>query len=279
MGKTAIEWCDYTFNPWWGCEKVSPGCQQCYAESDAKRYGHAVWGKDAPRRFLSDTHWDSPGKWDREAARLGLRYRVFCASMADICEDRPDLTQPRLLLKFLIANTPHLDWLLLTKRPENYLRLFGKDFFEQCPHAWPGTTTENQEQADRRIPNLLKVPGLKWLSIEPMLGPVDLWGARYMLPGGGRGSAFNWGEGVKWVIYGGESGTGARRCNVEWIRAGIQECRGAGAAIFVKQLGSKPVATDGVADHVGTWPLAIKEFKGKDPAEWPEDLRVREWPK
>src|SRR5688500_18924379 len=118
MGKNSkIEWTNHTFNPWWGCTRVSAACKHCYAEAWAKRVGKKVWGPKAPRRFFGDAHWAGPLKWNREAEEGGIRARVFCASMADVFEARKDLQEPRAQLWKLIEKTPHLDWLLLTKRP------------------------------------------------------------------------------------------------------------------------------------------------------------------
>ncbi|MFM7332780.1 MAG: DUF5131 family protein, partial [Brachymonas sp.] len=111
-----IEWTHHTFNPWWGCVKVSAACDHCYAETWAKRLGEQVWGPSSERRFFSDTHWNEPLKWNREAGEEGVRRRVFCASMADVFENRPDLIAHRMRLLKLIEATPFLDWLLLTKR-------------------------------------------------------------------------------------------------------------------------------------------------------------------
>jgi len=119
MGKhSAIEWTDHTFNPWWGCTKVSTACANCYAETWAKRVGQSIWSSDSPRRFFSDQHWKAPILWNRECEKDGIRRRVFCASMADVFEARHDLNPWRDRLWKLIADTPMLDWLLLTKRPE-----------------------------------------------------------------------------------------------------------------------------------------------------------------
>src|SRR4030095_14278146 len=101
-----IEWTHHTFNPWWGCQKVSPACDNCYAELWAKRMGRQLWGKDAPRRFFSEAHWREPLKWNHNAQVAGIRERVFCASMADVFERRSDLTEQRLRLWELIRSTP-----------------------------------------------------------------------------------------------------------------------------------------------------------------------------
>jgi len=179
---TTISWCHATFNPWWGCTKVSEGCKHCYADTLATRYGHTIWGPRARRRFFGDKHWAEPLKWNKQAMHEGQRKRVFCASMADVCEvlpaDHPDLeamAAARLRLWETIEATPMLDWLLLTKRPENIIPLFGVD--APVPNIWWGTSVENQAAADTRIPELLKVPAhVRFLSCEPLLGPVDLWG-------------------------------------------------------------------------------------------------------
>lgn len=166
-----IAWTDHTFNPWWGCVRVSPGCQQCYAETFAERVGQKVWGADAPRRFFGETHWREPLTW---AARVRIKAlatgalvkeRVFCASMADVCEDRRDLDHWRDKLWGTIELTADaLDWLLLTKRPENLRRLVPEDILGRC---WVGTTAEDQQRADERIPHLLATPAaVRFVSAE-----------------------------------------------------------------------------------------------------------------
>jgi protein gp37 len=228
--ESKIEWTHHTFNPWWGCVRVSPGCERCYAESFAKRTGNKVWGVQSPRRFFGDKYWAEPLKWDRGAAVAGARHRVFCASMADVFEDREDLTPHRDRLWELIRATPNLDWLLLTKRPENFARLGKPDVMARC---WVGVTAEDQERADERIPPLISCPAaVRFVSYEPALGLVDL-----------RYAAFNGADslqsiaGIDWVIVGGESGPGARPFDIGWARSVVQQCREAGVACFVKQLG------------------------------------------
>jgi protein gp37 len=170
MKNSKIEWTHHTFNPWWGCTKVSDACAHCYAETFAKRTGHDVWGPDKPRRFFGDKHWEAPLLWNDQAKKAGERQRVFCASMADVFEDyngpkNLELLNARSQLWRLIEQTPNLDWLLLTKRPENILR-FLPQAWDQTSRLWIGTTVENQEQANKRIPELLKVPArirfLRW---------------------------------------------------------------------------------------------------------------------
>lgn len=171
MGKLSkITWTHHTFNPWWGCQRVSPGCQNCYAEAFAKRTGNKVWGPNTPRRLLSDSHWNEPLKWNREAEAAGERHRVFCASMADVFEDRRDLDKLRQRLWALIDATPWLDWLLLTKRPENFQKL-GDLAMARC---WLGTTAEDQSRFDQRVEHLLSVEAaVHFLSCEPLLGPIN----------------------------------------------------------------------------------------------------------
>lgn len=273
MGEeTKIEWAHHTFNPWWGCSKVSQGCAHCYAESFSKRTGNVVWGDAAPRRFFGDKHWAEPLKWNRDAEKSGERKRVFCASMADVFEDREDLVPHRARLWALIEATPWLDWLLLTKRIENVARLH-HPVIERC---WLGTTCENRKALIDRLPYLCQVrAAVRFLSCEPLLEDLDiqahLWGT---VPE-------SWGYGytnimslLHWVIVGGESGPGARSCNLSWIRAIVEQCREADVPVFCKQLGAKPV---GDWSDVEPWPKSLSR-KGDVMNEWPVDMRVRMFP-
>ena len=209
MGKNShIEWTHHTFNPWWGCAKVSPACQHCYAEAWAKRVGSRVWGTRAPRRFFGIDHWEEPVKWNAEAQKMGTRARVFCASMADVFEDRRDLDAERTKLWNLIDATPSLDWLLLTKRPEKVSNLtrWGKSW---PASVWLGTTIENQEWVDKRIPHLLASHAkIRFLSCEPLLGQIDL--TTYVKKGTPTP--------IHWIIAGGESGSHSRPMDPEWVR-------------------------------------------------------------
>jgi protein gp37 len=328
MGEsTAIAWTHHTFNPWWGCTKVSEACRNCYAEAWAKRTGHAeTWGASGRRRFFSDKHWAEPLKWNRKAEEAGERRRVFCASMADVFEglgqEHPDFLEmhrARLRLWDLIGETPWLDWLLLTKRPES-ITAFSPWIHERffLPNVWLGTTVEDQETAAERIPHLLAAPAtVRFLSCEPLLEAVSLreqWlrGAfdrcpdegRPTVPGDGDPCAGCPGYGdecgairgprVDWVIVGGESGRGARDFDLPWARSIVAECHGAGVPVFVKQLGAWPIVRRGVEAFAAfteeakrAYPhppdellirLKLKDRKGGDPSEWPEDLRVREVP-
>lgn len=221
---SGIEWTHHTFNPWWGCVKLSPACAHCYAQSLSKRVGMDLWGGKAPRRFFSEQHWREPIKWNAEAKRLGLRARVFCASMADVFEPRPDLDPWREKLWELIENTPNLDWLLLTKRPGQLKYVYP---WASRPKAnvWLGTTAENQKWADRRVERLLSVEAkVRFLSCEPLLSAVDLtpWLRERQ---------------ITWVIAGGESGGNARPTHPNWIRSLRDQCRTHSVPFHFKQWG------------------------------------------
>ena len=223
-----IEWTHHTFNPWWGCSKVSPACQHCYAEAWAKRVGSQVWGKNADRRFFTDKHWTEPIRWNKEASTDGVRRRVFCASMADVFERRRELNEPRSRLWNLIVSTPMLDWLLLTKRPQNIEGM--TPWSNEWPeNVWIGTTAENQHWADIRVPILTRIPAkVRFLSCEPLLDSIDL--AKFQLVE--RGSMP-----VDWVIAGGESGPNSRPMDPQWVRQLRDFCVDSGVAFHFKQWG------------------------------------------
>jgi protein gp37 len=277
--ETKIGWTDHTFNPWWGCAHVSPGCVRCYAETWAKRTGHDVWGKDGPRRLFGDKHWNEPLRWNREAEARGERARVFCASMADVFEEHPALPEQRDRLWSLIDATPALDWLLLTKRPENVRPLVYQDWLRTGwpENVWLGVTAEDQQRADERIPLLLDVPTpVRFVSAEPLLGPLDL--SRWMRPHAPDCRDVN-GEPpwctcgrdrdgyLDWLIVGGESGPGARPMDLAWARGVVAHGRDTGVAVFVKQLGTV------LAKQLGA------PGKGETLESLPSDLQVREWPR
>lgn len=232
MGATTeISWTDATFNPWWGCVNVSPACDHCYAETFSKRTGNAVWGKDAPRRFMGDKYWDGPVKWNAVAERAGKRTRVFCGSMCDVMEDRADLKPHRERLYELIQRTPWLDWLLLTKRPQNYRRFLPAAWLEK-PRAnvW-GMTTVEANAYRWRIDALSETPfAVRGLSCEPLLENLRI---EQQLQTGL----------IHWVIAGGESGPGARPMHPEWAQGLRDQCRAPGVAYLFKQWGAwAPVA-------------------------------------
>ncbi len=266
MGEnSAIEWTTHTFNPWWGCTKVSPACANCYAKGLAKRFSPGLWGPDSRRRFFGAEHWNEPPCWNRRAKREGVRRRVFCGSMCDVLEQLPDrhpdrstMAAERYKLRKLIEATPHLDWLLLTKRPEMLLHIFGWSWISAQSNVWAGTTVENQATADERIPHLLQVPArVRFLSMEPLLGPVNLSVALSCESCGytqrdqhhpkyGHGDHALCDHGVDdpgpttvhWVIAGGESGPGARPMDPDWARSIRDQCQAAGVPFFFKQWGA-----------------------------------------
>lgn len=215
---TSIEWADHTFNPWWGCSRVSPGCENCYAEKWAKRFG-VKWGVHEARRTFDAKHWAEPVKWNAAAGKAGRRDRVFCASMADVFDDHAPLSEYERLWR-LIEVTPHLNWLLLTKRPQRFLVHLG-DLAKTHPNVWLGVTVEDQRRADERMPLLVKQSAArKFVSYEPALGPVNLepWAAQF-----------------DWVITGAESGPGARPFDENWARSMRDWCTKTGTFFFYKQ--------------------------------------------
>lgn len=250
MGEnTKIEWTDFTFNPWRGCTKVSDGCKNCYAETLSKRNPATlgVWGDQGTRVPAAESYWRQPFKWNKDAARAGVRRRVFCASLADVFEDNPAVIPARRRLWDTIDQTRHLDWLLLTKRPENFAKMLPWGYHTQYhPPAWPnvwlGVTAENQEQADKRIPEMLKVSAaVRFISAEPLLGEIDLVRAIDVaidINGQTECPAVDGlSQWIHWVIVGGESGPGARPMHPDWVRSLRDQCTQAGVPFFFKQWG------------------------------------------
>lgn len=257
---TKIEWCDHTFNAWTGCTKVGPGCDGCYAEAWAKRSGTVRWGSGEPRRRTTPANWRLPVKWNAQAAAEGRRFRVFCSSLADVFDNEVP-PEWRVDLFALIRATPHLDWLLLTKRVGNVrpmLQAVASDLKGArtlLDNVWLGITVVNQAEADRDIPKLLAVPArVRFLSIEPMLGPVDitpfLWGKHEAVDTicqncprdvdcmcGYHTRAELKLSSVGWVICGGESGPKARPMHPDWARSLRDQCAAAGVPFLFKQWG------------------------------------------
>jgi protein gp37 len=340
---TKIQWCDYSWSPWEGCTKVSPGCLNCYAEERDKR--HLIepvdhWGKGAPRRRTSESYWEQPIRWNAIASpsvcsgcgktnpsESWLRFpcgEICCSETCwmeaypklplelkqsyrrprvfpSLCDPFDDEVPIEWLVDFLalIRSTPNLDYLLLTKRPESWRKRLSAiggayDFGVGClsedwlygnppQNIWIGVSVEDQRRADERIPKLLEIPAkVRFLSAEPLLGPIDLTKADYFRDartepaGGWFGSKLS---AIDWVIIGGESGRGARPCHVGWIASLILQCKEAGVAVFLKQLGANVIGphSDGVGLKLAIWKL--RHPKGGDPSEWPKDYRVREFPK
>lgn len=322
MAKSSIEWCTDTWNPLRGCSRVSEGCRNCYAEKVAFRFR----GSGLPYEGLTT----DKGRWNgsimlvpeklSEPLRWTRPRRVFVNSMSDLFhEGVPD--EYIAAVFGVMAASPKHTFQVLTKRPERAAKWFeyvqrrqlaGKSLFPldtdqwriwqmlfkeartagvrrwrehhggpwPLPNVWLGVSIEDQATADERIPLLLDCPAaVRFVSYEPAIGPVDLWPRdqdRY---------------GVNWVIVGGESGPGARPFSVAYARSVISQCRAAGVACFVKQLGSRPytypfgrvrqsprhMVAHGEYDPDPDW-WRLTDKKGGDMAEWPEDLRVREFP-
>lgn len=263
---TKIEWAHHTFNGWIGCTKVGPGCDNCYAADLSKARLGVPWGPGEPRRHTAASTWKQPRRWNSKAAKLGIRYRVFCASLADVFDNevpaewRADLFQ-------LIRETPHLDWLLVTKRIGNAPKM--AEAAGGFPsNVWLGATIVNQAEADRDIPKLLAVQGprFRFLSMEPLLGPVSLeeawhgesalssecWGQCGWCKAGhpplyncqrGRQEGGHWFDhptgrsGLDWIIVGGESGPKARPMHPDWARSLRDQCEAAGVPFLFKQWG------------------------------------------
>lgn len=305
---TTIEWTDVTWNPVRGCSLVSAGCQNCYAMKQAHRFS----GPDQPYEGLTEigTHgprWTGKIALDEDALKNPLRWkkprRIFVNSMSDLFhEDVPDAFIDKVFAVILCA--PRHTFQILTKRPQRMLEYMMADngFGRQghiwhaaykvsgihvpkgkmpppfpYPHVWLGVSVEDQATADARIPILLQTPGaVRWVSAEPLLGPVAIHGwdgsvqRNYLTD--------STGPGIDWVVVGGESGPGARPCDIAWIRSIREQCQGAGVPVFVKQLGARPYQSPERDGGTGFF-LPIKHRKGGAMAEWPADLRVREWPR
>lgn len=298
MAETNIEWCDYSFNAWWGCTKVSPACDHCYAETWAKRTGHGnLWGVDAERRLFAADHWNQPHRWQRDALKVSnltrpgtARKRVFANSMSDVFDNHPGVAAERFRLWATIAETPALDWLVLTKRIGNAKTMLPADWGAGYPNVWLGISVVNQDEADRDVPKLLETPArIRFLSCEPLLSKVDLFafekgicptcaGAGEVAASGptttfpedddgvercrdceGQGKWVD-NPGLDWVICGGESGGGARPMETQWADILRRECANQKIPFFMKQLSQ--------AD--------TKDYKDFD--TFPRELRVREWP-
>jgi protein gp37 len=289
--KTSIEWTDYNWNFLRGCSRVSEGCRNCYAEAVAARFsGFDDKGKELPYFGLAQMVNGKP-RWTgsvrviphliSQPQRWTKPRKIFVNSMSDLFHEKvPEDVLDHAFSVMQLANQH--TYQILTKRPERMLdymrrkhpRAGDGPWFN---HIWLGVSVEDQKTADERIPLLLETPAaVRWISAEPLLGPVNLC----QVYGRDRSAVLD----LDWVVVGGESGARARLCNVEWLRSIVDQCRKAGTAVFVKQLGVQPYTTDR-ADFRSTVMVRENEFharlsnrKGGDMAEWPEDLRVREMP-
>jgi protein gp37 len=251
---SAIEWTDHTFNPWIGCTRVSPGCDNCYAAvSTPARAMRVSWGADHQRHRTADSTWQQPARWNRRHseffAKHGRPQRVFCASLADVFDNQVDPAWQSDLFD-LIRATPNLDWLLLTKRIGNVRSLMGDAGFGDWPNVWLGVTVVNQEEADRDISKLLATPArVRFLSMEPLLGPVDLTSITVRRAVGNEVFSALYFDGdaddepdlgtatLDWVIVGGESGPHARPMHPDWARTLRDQCAAAGVPFLFKQWG------------------------------------------
>lgn len=305
---TSIEWTDRSWNPVRGCSIVSPGCINCYAMKQAHRFsgpGRAYEG--LTKQTTAGPQWTGVVRTIEAALLEPLSWRkparIFVNSMSDLFhEDVPDAFIDRVFAVMALA--PQHTFQILTKRAErmrDYISGWadmrgtiesvaireGLEFYTiasplefesevrrpwPLPNVWLGVSCENQEQADKRIPLLLKTPAtVRWVSAEPLLGPIELTYRRSAGPLGGYVSFLDW------VVVGGESGNGARPCDLAWVRSIVQQCKGASVPVFVKQLGADPFW--GYADGTRLGDVVLKHRKGGNLTEWPSDLQVREWPR
>lgn len=277
-----IQWTTHTWNPWQGCQKVSPGCKYCYM------YRHfARWADEDTDAFDKASH---PFRSSKATFNKPLSYTepamVFTCSLSDFFIEEADAWRPDAW--DIIKRTPHLTYQVLTKRPERIAQCLPPDWGEGYDNLWLGVSIENQEWADKRLPVFLQVPAkIHFVSAEPLLGPIDFTNVTAtpdQTPGKGRFdlvgqfNAFRNADfpvTIDWVIIGGESGntTGLYRyrpCEVSWMESIVQQCKSAGVSVFVKQLG-----TD-IAKR-----YRLKEPHGGDIDEWPEalsNLKVRQFP-
>ena len=303
MENSDIGWTTHTWNGWRGCTKVSPGCKFCYAEAGSLRNPSVLgnWGPDGHRTVAAENYWAQVQRWDRAAGVAGERHRVFSLSYGDFWEAwsgpmvdtkkrrlhvapsgvwRPEgvgcplgdmgwrplaMMDVRRRAMDMMSATSNLDWLLLTKRPENIRsmveKIRGTDrYFEHHPQFWIGTSVEDVKSGVPRIDHLRNVPAsVRFLSIEPLLedlGTLDL-------------------TGIHWVIVGGESGPHARSMDLRWVRNIKKQCEVQGVALFVKQWGASPFDSFYLTDQR----IHLKDSHGADWDEWTDKaLKIRQFP-
>jgi protein gp37 len=246
---SSIEWTDHTFNPWTGCTNISPGCDNCYAEAWSKRSGHVKWG-NSPRKRTTESYWKAPHIWQAKAAQFmaqhGRRQRVFCASLADVFDNQADDAWRKDLFN-VIRQTPSLDWQLLTKRPQNILKMLPSDWGTKgYSNVWLGFTAEDQARFEQRKRFLSSIPAAVWfMSYEPAIGPLRIAESDPK---------------PNWLISGGESGHGARAMESNWVRNIISDCRKYNVAAFHKQWGS--YSNNPLVQDRG---MSLSEAKALDP--------------
>jgi protein gp37 len=285
---SAIEWTDATWNPVRGCSRVSEGCRHCYAEGVAARFSGPGRPYEGLARFTpGGPKWTGVIRLVPEVLEEPLRWkrprRVFVNSMSDLFhEDVPDDFIDDVFGVMALAKRHTFQ--VLTMRAGRMRRFFDRAPDRAAlPNVWLGVSVEDQRAAADRIPHLIDTPAAtRFVSAEPLLGPVDLTNIEVVAPeppngpgvwldalrGHVKGPGDMLGVRIAWVIAGGESGRGARPCSVGWVRSLVGQCRSAAVPVFVKQLGA----------HWATDNTALGDAKGGDPQEWPEDLRVRQWP-
>lgn len=274
--RTGISWTSATWNPWQGCHKVSPGCRSCYMYQEKERYG-----QDPGTIIRSkDPTFYAPLKWTLE--KVGAPYRVFTCSWSDFFI--PEADPWREEAWDIIRKTPWLIYQILSKRPERIQASLPDDWANGWPNVWLGVSVENQSTADARIPWLLRTPAARrFVSYEPALAPVDFRAITCKSKGRiietidallGHGMHYTGALGscakLDWIICGGESGPQSRPCELRWLYDTVDVCREWGVACWVKQLGSQPRGWSGLAQ--------VKDRKGANPEEWPEALRVQQFP-
>lgn len=257
--ETKIAWCNSTFNPWWGCVKIDPGCARCYAETFAQqRLGLNIWGPNTARRTFGPKHWAEPLAWDRKASATGQIHRVFCGSMCDWAEDHPTAEQQRTRLWELIRATPYLTWQLLTKRADRIEKCLPEDWPINKPwgdgyhNVWLGTSI-SEPKGLWRADELRKVPArVRFVSYEPALGDIS--------------ELLNL-EGLHQVIFGGESGPGYREPVgwQDWARRMRDCCRAADVAFFFKQSPAPrtEMGTTLDGETIREWPLITMASQGQ----------------
>lgn len=286
-----IEWTDHTFNPWIGCTKVGPGCDNCYAADLSRARLGVEWGAGKPRRHTAASTWRQPRAWNRRAAKLGIHYRVFCASLADVFDNEVP-AEWRADLFALIRETPNLDWLLVTKRIGNATKM------AEAAGGWPvnvwlGATIVDQKEADRDIPKLAEIEGprFRFLSMEPLLGPVDLSVLLYQpCPNSLDGLMMDPSTGayeccsrcdftglsdelaIHWIIVGGESGPAARPMHPDWARSLRDQCNGAGVPFLFKQWGEW--APTGARDEAEALSFSFRDRRGLKSFFYPDGTHM-----
>jgi protein gp37 len=346
--RTGISWTDATWNPIRGCSRVSEGCRHCYAERQALRITRFDRGLGKPEgrgaydglvhEVAGEARWTGQVRLVPELLDQPLRLRrprrIFVNSMSDLFHE--SLSEDAILAVFVtMARAQRHTFQVLTKRPARMRAVLAKwqsggltlregvtlreGSGAMLPNVWLGVSAEDQATLDARVPDLLRCPAaVRWVSLEPQLGPIDTgrylgspWFCPYCSWSGDEPafSAFSWEsaafcpkchteceartERLDWIVQGGESGPGARPFDLAWARTTRDQCREAGTAYYLKQLGAQPKSTDGRSYADLGYPEGVqftgngkgwlyhhlKHRSGADPAEWPEALRVQEFPR